>query len=314
MMVRKGKWITDATPDEPLERVARRALDARLELVGYFLPLAADEGEDPENVHQLRVATRRAMAAMQIFDALLAPRRALWMNKQLKRIRQAAGNAHDLDVLAERLRRREAPDRPASKDLLKRVDRLRTEAQSPIEKIRRKLGGKDFVRRQEALVDRVRLRGKADRLLRTSFGQAASRALGLLVEDFFAAAAADFSDYAALHAFRIQGKQLRYAMEIFAGAFDRAFRTDLYPLVEQLQEKLGAINDHATARELYSTWQSEPDLGPEQQELAELIAAETAAMDDARGQFFAWWTPERSSDLRRRFRELLGTQGHERTA
>ena len=258
------------------------------------------------------------MAAMQIFDALLAPRRALWMNKQLKRIRQAAGNARDLDVLADRLRRRKAPDRPASKDLLKRVDRLRTEAQAPIEKIRRKLGGKDFLRRQEALVDRVRLRGKADRLLRTSFGQAASRALGLLVEDFFAAAAADFSDYAALHAFRIQGKQLRYAMEIFAGAFDRAFRTDLYPLVEQLQEKLGAINDHATARELYSTWQSEPDLGPEQQELAELIAAETAAetaaMDDARGQFFAWWTPERSGDLRRRFRELLGTQGHERTA
>ena len=32
------------------------------------------------------------------------------------------------------------------------------------------------------------------------------------------------SDAAALHAFRIQGKQVRYAMEIFAGAFDEDFR------------------------------------------------------------------------------------------
>ena len=113
----------------------------------------------------------------------------------------------------------------------------------------------------------MRLRGKADRLIRPTFGQAANRALGLLVEDFFTAAAADFSDYLALHAFRIQGKQLRYAMEIFAGAFDRTLRSELYPLVEQLQEKLGAINDYATARELFVAWLAEPDVGAEAEAL-----------------------------------------------
>ena len=57
--------------------VARRALDARLDLVGHYLPRAADAADETENVHQLRVATRRAMAAMQIFDALsAAPPRA----------------------------------------------------------------------------------------------------------------------------------------------------------------------------------------------------------------------------------------------
>ena len=110
MMVRKGKWVADASPDEPLADVARRALDMRLGLVWHYLPRAADKPAETENVHQLRVATRRAMAAMQIFDTLLPRKRGLWWNKQLKRVRQAAGQARDLDVLAERLRQKAGAD------------------------------------------------------------------------------------------------------------------------------------------------------------------------------------------------------------
>ena len=59
-------------------------------------------------------------------------------------------------------------------------------------------------------------------------------------------------DVQALHAFRIQGKQVRYAMEIFAGAFPPEFREQLYPIVETLQDRLGAINDHVTAQTHFS--------------------------------------------------------------
>jgi CHAD domain-containing protein len=251
---------------------------------------------------------------MQIFDAFLPPRRALWMNKQLKRIRKAAGTARDLDVLAERLGKSDAQDHAARKELLMRIERLRADAQTPIAKIRRKLRDKAFTRRRAALVHGVRLRGKADRLMLPTLFAAARRTLGLLVEDFFAAAAVDFSDYAALHAFRIQGKQLRYAMEIFAGAFAPTFRSELYPIVEQLQERLGRINDHRTARELFAGWLAEPDVGPASARLPELVAAETAAMGKARQEFLAWWTAERADDLRRRFRELLGSPDREQTA
>jgi CHAD domain-containing protein len=292
--------------------VPQRALAARLDLVRQYLPRAADAAEDTENVHQLRVATRRAMAAMQIFDALLPPLRAAWMNKQLKRIRQAAGNARDLDVLADRLKQREAQPGAAYKEFLRGVEHRRLAARHPIEKIRRKLRKKDLARRQEALVRRVALREKADRLVQPTFGQAARRALGKLVDQFFTAAAADFSDYPALHAFRIQGKQLRYATEIFAGAFDRRLRSEIYPLVEQLQEKLGAINDHATAKELFTAWLAEADGTCEV--LSALIAAEDDALEIARQAFFAWWTVDRAADLRRRFHELLGIVGRERTA
>ena len=73
-MVRKGKWISDVSPDEPLLVVARCVLESRLEQVWHYLPRAADEPEHVENVHQLRVSTRRAMAALEIFQDLEPPR------------------------------------------------------------------------------------------------------------------------------------------------------------------------------------------------------------------------------------------------
>ncbi len=290
------------------------ALAVRFDLVWHYLPRAADLPAVTENVHQLRVATRRAMAAMQIFEALLPPRRAWWMNKQLKRVRKAAGDARDLDVLAERLAKSEAADHAVGKDLLKRIERLRADAQQPIEKVRHKLRDKDFPRRRAELIDRVRLRGKADRLILPTLETAAHRALGLLVEDFFAAAAGDFSDYAALHAFRIQGKQLRYAMEIFAGAFPPAFRSEQYPVVEELQERLGRINDHRAAQELFAGWLADRDVGAAIARLPERIAAETDALAKARQEFLVWWTDERAAALRGRFRELLGSPNREQTA
>ena len=65
---------------------------------------------------------------------------------------------------------------------------------------------------------------------------------------FFAAVPRDATDLAALHMFRIRGKELRYAMEVLAGAFSDEFRTRLYPIVESIQERLGEVNDLVTAK------------------------------------------------------------------
>jgi len=151
-------------------------------------------------------------------------------------------------------------------------------------------------------------------LIRPTFGQAARRSLGLLVDDFFTAAAADFSDYVALHAFRIQGKQLRYAMEIFAGAFDRSLRDELYPIVEALQEKLGHINDHHTAKELFVAWLADPQVSAAAEILPVLVAEEAQALDQSCQEFFHWWTADRAGELRRRFGELLDHSGFGQTA
>ena len=191
------------------------------------------------------------------------------MTKQLKRVREAAGDARDLDVLLERFEKQpESNDDGPLRDLIEFVERRRDRAQRPIEKIHARLKDRDFPGRLKKFLERTRLRGKADRVTAPTYLQGAQRSLALLTDKFFAAATADFHELAAMHAFRIQGKQLRYAMEIFAGAFDRTFREEHYPAIEELQEKLGRINDRATAQHLFEGWAGEDP--PE--ELAEVAA------------------------------------------
>jgi CHAD domain-containing protein len=77
-----------------------------------------------------------------------------------------------------------------------------------------------------------------------------------LVEALRRAAAADLNDFATLHAMRIQGKRLRYALEVFAPCFGEGFR-DAYAEVEALQEALGAINDCHDLVERIEAWAAE---------------------------------------------------------
>lgn len=64
----QGKWIDDLTAETPLQKAARHVLALRLEVVHKELVRTLDApDEDSEYVHQLRVATRRATAALDIF-------------------------------------------------------------------------------------------------------------------------------------------------------------------------------------------------------------------------------------------------------
>ena len=51
-----------------------------------------------------------------------------------------------------------------------------------------------------------------------------------------------------MHQFRIRGKELRYALESLRGAFPSAVQTRLYETVEAIQDRLGEVNDLATAK------------------------------------------------------------------
>ena len=76
-------------------------------------------GEDPEELHDMRVPTRRMRAAIKVFrDAL--PERARWFEEELRWVAQALGDVRDLDVQIERFEawKREA-DEEASESLNK---------------------------------------------------------------------------------------------------------------------------------------------------------------------------------------------------
>ena len=304
MIVRKNKWIEGISPEQPAAEAARQALSARLEVVWHHFPLAAEaSGEDVVHVHKLRVSSRRASAALYIFRDYLSPRRYRWMKRRLKAIRQAAADARDDDVLAARLAPAVEQDATGMlAEMLSQVQAHRLQAQAAIVKAHRRARRKRFDRRVAALVGHIAWRGQG---AEPTYACLAKRSMREAVANFLEAAVADLSATGALHQLRIRGKRLRYTMEIFAGVFAPEFRESLYPQVEELQQLLGQVNDHAAAQVRYQRWLSGAQPGAEAAQWAKMILEVQKQLDQSLAAFFAWWTPEEAESLCQGLAEVL---------
>lgn len=305
------KWI-DSRPDEAATNVARRALRTRLARMSHYAELAVCEPlTETENVHQLRVFSRRAAAVMDIFEAWLPEKLGPWMQKKIRKVRKAAGEARDFDVLLMRWSEytRHAPSSHHAL-LVEHIRRRRQAAQPHIEAVHKKLVRKRFSRRTKKLLRGLRAPDSAG-ACGEKFGCFARVALRQLVAPYLKAAAAELDDAAAMHAFRIQSKQVRYAMEIFAGAFDDAFRKELYPQVESLQDRLGAINDHVTAQTYFAAWYTDEDASAIRAALETAMDREQQELETRRQEFLDWWSAGRREDLARRFARYLEPENAE---
>ena len=231
----------------PLHEAAGRVLRARFAAIERRLPAAAERPhEDIEHVHQLRVATRRARAALDLFAEALPPKQNQRLRKELRRFRRAAGAARDWDVflanLGPEFSKARAGEAAGLHWLAGQAAAQRALAQAWL----RSVHGSRFpglAARLEQILDHVQVPETSPARL----GDLAARHLVALLKDLESAAAGDLADYAHLHQVRIRGKRLRYAMEIFAEFLPSSFREDLYPRVEELQELLGAANDSHVA-------------------------------------------------------------------
>jgi CHAD domain-containing protein len=105
--------------------------------------------------------------------------------------------------------------------------------------------GSDFEDFVDLILDEVRSPRGADS--DTTLARHAREMLGSRLHKLESATDEDLTDYANLHQVRIQGKRLRYAMEVFADCFPGEFREELYSQVEGMQEALGKANDSHVA-------------------------------------------------------------------
>lgn len=245
-----GKWIDDLTADTPLAEAARQALRVRLEVVQKSLRPALEEPDkDPEYVHQLRVGTRRAGAALRIFKPCLPKAVHKKVRQRLRKLRRAAGAARDWDVFLDNLRARRRGRTPAGQlpglDFLlgyARAQRLAAQGELRAAGVADPADFEAFLRKTVAAVREP----ETNECTTTLLGLARPM-LRELLEALRQAAARDLRDYALLHQVRIAGKHLRYAMELFADCFAPAFREEIYPAVEEMQDILGLANDSHVA-------------------------------------------------------------------
>ncbi len=291
-----SKWITGISPDQPVCEVASRVLDARLKAVCRTLPLAAEKSdEDVEHVHQLRISVRRAAEAVRVFSKLIDEAEANALKDRLRRIRLAADDARNWDVMVERF----SHGGDIQVRLLEQIKVRRREVQGPIVAICQEIMADSCEAKIENLVEEVQSHRNGDGKRR--FGRQAPQYLAPVVKRFFKTAESDLTTDESLHGLRIRTKKLRYTMEIVAVAFDSSFRKRLYPQVTLFQDLLGTVNDHSTAKMLFGDWWSKSEDAQQKSFLEGLLLAEERATEDLRAAFLATWTPKVVSVLKRQF-------------
>ncbi|GAB4190975.1 MAG: hypothetical protein OHK0022_04270 [Roseiflexaceae bacterium] len=240
--------------DELLTEAARRLLRRQFERM-----LAREDGvrsgEDVEDVHQMRVATRRLRASLQIVQPVYDAKAITRFRRGLRRIARTLGAVRDRDVflghvLAYRDSLPEA-ERAGITPLIDAVERQRTEARAELlDELRSGRYAKfkhafaEFLTTPAAALGPLpetgvppRLRDRAGSMLWQRYED--WRAFEVLLPD---------APEVVLHNARIAGKRLRYTIEFFAEAFGPRADELLGPLM-QLQENLGALQDAAVARE-----------------------------------------------------------------
>ena len=279
--------VSKLGPDSTVADVVRRALAASVVRL-----LAHDAGvrlgDDPEDVHQARVATRRLRSDLRSFREVVDHAWSGPLREELRWLGGKLGAVRDAEVLRDRLGSREAllqpADRPAAEQLLSGLDVRREQARGHL------LGSMREPRYDallEALVEAARnpqvLAEIADVSAQTAL-RPALEAPWKHLQASIEAIAQDPSDEA-LHAARIRAKRMRYAAEAVAPVFGKRARAFAAAAVG-LQDVLGEHQDAVVA----GGWlREEASAGGDAFVAGQLAALEARAAADARQAWPEMW-------------------------
>lgn len=209
----------------------------------------AGEGDDPEHIHRMRVASRRLRAALPIFSSCLPKKEYRAWFGAMRSVTRSVGAARDLDVqigfLEEYIRSGKGgdPDRGSSAGLdalLSALKAGRAALQPDIEAISGLFSREGVF---SGLPEAARAARKGGRS-RIVIGKRASRETGrrYAALEGFDSSARDPAAIEAHHALRIALKKYRYTMEIFDRACGGEYRESIRQ-VKKIQEVLGMMHD-----------------------------------------------------------------------
>lgn len=274
----RGYALADARQPEP-QKATRLSIDADFTveeslaaiLRASLVHLTANEaptltGDDPEGVHQMRVALRRLRSAFQIFNPLIPPDQSERLVPEIKWLATSLGAAREWDVFLGELLPPVAaafPGHPAILALTSAAEKARARGYAAAKAA---VGSPRYTSllldlaawldarswRNQPVSERSALLLRpvselADALLDKRHRKARKRGRG------FAHAGPE-----ARHELRIALKKLRYATDFFRGLYEgkgfRRFAEDL----SGLQDRLGHLQDVATVTKLVEELAAQP--------------------------------------------------------
>ncbi|HYR78393.1 MAG TPA: CHAD domain-containing protein, partial [Candidatus Dormibacteraeota bacterium] len=233
-------------PGETVADAARKAIAFGVE--SMTLNQAAAENGDAEPLHQLRVASRRLRASIELFSGVIYAGQLKICRRDIPWIAGQAGAVRECDVTSALLKDRAAKIDPELADslvpLLAELDARRKSEHTVLFEM---LASKRF-RSLTAKMTRPAIKKiGGDRTL----GAAAAQLVRLIARSAmrFGSELDNHAPAAAFHKLRVRIKRLRYALEMLKTLGGKRHRRALARL-EELQEALGMYHDVTVA----STW------------------------------------------------------------
>ncbi len=208
-------------------------------------------GADQEDLHQLRVATRRARAFLRVARPLVDRAWADGLRTELGWLGAALGPARDADVLLERMSSEVAglgDDAPGAAGLLQQLEEARAESRAAMMAALSSDRYLTLLRTLEAIAPDTVPAGPGQGTLASVWvadrrrTRRAARSLGDVASDD------------ELHAFRIDVKRLRYATELAAHELGRKRAKHVDDAAKRLQDVLGEHQDAVVAEERIRAW------------------------------------------------------------
>lgn len=204
--------------------------------------------DNPEFVHQARVALRRLRTALVLFAPVLPDAFLAEWKPRLSHLAGNLGEARDADVLYETLLAPIAAHGPIGADLKRLVDKvvmMRNDAREALSVVRHQAGhGRAQLELAAALYALPETATAAVEVLAAESLQRVRRKARMAAQH-----AAD-GDILALHRMRIILKRLRYGLEFFAPLLAEKNVRPYIEALGALQEDLGQINDAAVGNRL----------------------------------------------------------------
>ena len=215
----------------------------------------AVRSDDPEYVHQMRVATRRLRAALRMFSPVLPAGFAEQLVPPMRELMRSLGQARDLDVLMAEIVAPVAialPDEPRLTDLSSVVTNRLYAARADIRQVLRQPGYGQLLLTAGSLLQCSPFIEPPDANdAEPSLLQFADHRLRRLLKKILELADAARVEYpASLHQLRIGIKRLRYAIEFFGPMIPGKTGAAAIKRLAGLQDELGQLNDLASAGNL----------------------------------------------------------------
>ncbi len=296
--------------DDSLGEAGRKVLRMHLARMLQF-EAGARSGEDPEDLHKMRVATRRMRAAWRVFEGAYRPKVQRRYVRELRAVARVLGEVRDVDVLLEGLDVYIAQLPPAGREA---VEPLRSAWRRQREVARKhlidRLDSKGYRTFVDDYLDFTESPGAGELptpLRRPSLVRdtAGSRILAAYERVRAYETVITWADVQTLHALRIEGKRLRYTLEYFSEVLPVTSRK-LVTDVTEMQDHLGLLSDAAVAATVTREWLNlhAPGLSARSREAVGLyLDSREAAAEQLRRSFRPIWRRVTG----RSFRKALGT-------